>query len=430
MSNQLTYQHPIPNTGVEALSAFLSIKDRSPPLNFVGREDIINDVESSIHMHRDAKDGVSNAIIVQGPPGAGKTSLLHRLKTIYQDSPVVPVEVEGEDLSSARTVLSAFLRAAGEQVLKNPTRWTIKARASLSVGFAQGNIEVAREIKALATEIEQGTPLWDVLSHAIPHANDTVFLALIDEAQRICPDAGVNFNRIAVKLNDGKTAPIKVMTVFAGLSDTSARLKAVGASRGALSPHVIGALSQVEAERAICGFLDHASFDLAKRIKPDAREKILSKLMRAGESYPRHIHCYLLGLAKAFHENTGAIDLDAVLDYGHALRLDYCRSRLEGFSFDGFKSILSQAARAVTVGQSIEKAELFRLGEQDGSLSNGELQACIDQAIHFGVLQPDIARADGSDDTHLQVPIPSLHGYIASGYNRLKTLETLRDQCA
>jgi len=56
------------------------IPDRGPTDHFHGRETIIENFMSALEHHREKNDGT--IFLIQGPPGAGKTALLHKLAEV------------------------------------------------------------------------------------------------------------------------------------------------------------------------------------------------------------------------------------------------------------------------------------------------------------------------------------------------------------
>lgn len=76
---------------------------------FAGREDEIELIDAAVQATREGE--VGHTVVIQGPPGAGKTALLHeygaRLLANSGEGglPVVPVSLRPADLASSPTAI-------------------------------------------------------------------------------------------------------------------------------------------------------------------------------------------------------------------------------------------------------------------------------------------------------------------------------------
>ena len=393
-------------------------------MTFVGREQVLESVEGKLRRIAEIGHSVSNTQVVQGPPGAGKTSLINFLTERYQRSNVVPVCLSGGDLANPVAVASAFVEGCGidTRVLEHAHETGVSG----SLGIKWLNI-AAGKTKQTASAIDrllQGVPLWNVLNNFLQVPKETLFLVLVDEVQRITPNADRRENTIAVQLHDGHTGKFMVLPVFAGLSDTRPRLSDAGISRipdGAV--HVLGALSQEETKAAIHGFLNHASFAFNGAFDESLQRQVSEPLTFASEGYPRHIHCYLQGLARELLQNTGLLDMDHVLEYGHNLRIAYCRDRLQMAKLGDFAKVLIAAAQASEHDEPLSIKSLKERAKKDYAMAEDKIETYVERAIHAGVLEPV---GEELDPEMVEFPIPSLHTFVALRGNPDKVLEHMR----
>ncbi len=421
--NLIPYKAPIAPKALLNLASFSKQKDRSSPPAFVGRTDIIEDVEECLRNLQRAGASSSCGIVVSGPPGSGKTSLLHHLSEQYAGSSVVSVQLSGEDLTHPHLVAAAVLKAASvpanELGRKAQTKWALGLGKTVSV-------ERANQIDTPATRLSRPESVWDVVTDMVHISPETTFLVLVDECQRVERDPNSRYNLIAAQMNDAKTGDMKVLPVFAGLSDTKVRLAEVGVSRTAAPSHALEPLTEEEAREAISAFFDNDLFGIRSAFAPMDQTLITNVLVEASECYPRHLHCYLRGLAAELSTGSGDLDLDPALDHGHQARLDYNFDRVESANLGPFTKTLAQAAGTMLDEfDEFDGDELIDLSIRlQHALDHGQARAAIDQAIHSGVLEVSPRRPNS-----LRAPIPSMLTYLALNRNAEAALQRMREAC-
>ncbi|MDD9964433.1 MAG: ATP-binding protein, partial [Gammaproteobacteria bacterium] len=358
-----------------------------------------------------------------GPPGSGKTSLIHHLSGQYEGSDVVPVRISGEELTHAHLVAAAILKAAAvpanELGRKAQTKWGLGLGKTVSV-------ERTNQIDTPATRLSRPESVWDVVTDMVHISPETTFLMLVDECQRVERDPNSRYNLIAAQMNDAKTGDLKVLPVFAGLSDTKVQLAEVGVSRTATPSHALEPLSAEEAGEAIAAFFNNELFGICDAFAPSDQTSIANALVKASECYPRHLHCYLQGLAAELSRGSGALDMERVLDHGHQARLDYNFDRVESAKLGSFAKTLADAAGTIMneFGE-FEMDELVALAlKRLPKLDEDQAQVAIDRAIHAGVLEVSRYRPDS-----LRAPIPSMLTYLALNRNAEAALQRMREAC-
>ena len=417
----IPYNVPIAPEALLNLASFSKQKDRSAPPTFVGRTDIIEDVQVCLRNMHMAGASSSCGIVVSGPPGSGKTSLIHHLSGQYEGSNVVPVRISGEDLTHPHLVAAAMLKAASvpanELGRKAQTKWGLGLGRTVSV-------ERTNQIDTPATRLSRPESLWDVLADMVHISPETAFLVLVDECQRVERDPNSRLNLIAAQMNDAKTGDLKVLPVFAGLSDTKVQLAEVGVSRTAAPSHALEPLSEEEAREAIIAFFHNDLFGIRDAFAPSDQSRITNVLVEASECYPRHLHCYLRGLAAELSKGSGDLDMEALLDHGHQARLDYNFDRVAAAKLGPFTKTLAEAAGTMLDGFGEFKADdLVDLAiRRQHAPDENQARAAIDRAVHSGVLEVSPYRPDS-----LRAPIPSMLTYLALNRNAEAALQRMRE---
>ncbi len=394
---------------------------------FVGRDEPIEDIEYALRRTREAGRTLSNIRIVQGAPGTGKTSLLHHIASRYEgEGAVVPVRLSGEILASPVAVASSFVRACGftPQVLSRS--YTKAAQGGFGIRWLGATRTSALHDSDPMTRLGQGAPLWDVLDNFIEVPSGCVFLALIDEAQRISTDDRSDKNVIATQLHDGNTGELITATVFGGLSDTMSRLASVGISRPPESSiHRLSSLTNDETQQAIEGFLDHDDFGL--QFSPEDRQLLVHVIIQVSEGYPRHLHSYFRGLAKALSElseKDRELDIEHVLARGHEMRIHFYEIRLNMADLGEYERALIDLARENPEAQAFDSEALLERAMRRG-LTRAEAMKSHQNAIHCGVI--DRAPNAPRDKEQVCFPIPSFRTYMASGGDKEKTLAIMTE---
>lgn len=420
----IPYGTPIDPAALENLADFAVETDRDAPPTFVGRGDVIDMVGRRLRGMATKGRSLKGAPVVCGPPGAGKTALVQHLAEKHQGTNVVPVVVSGEELASPRRMAAAMLKGVGLEG-EALDRWReTKWKGGLR---SLGSIERTSRSSAPSERIGRDDTVWDVVGQVAKGgiSDATVFLVLVDECQRVTPDVDRDINQVACQLNDGNTGPLKVLPVFAGLSNTPDALSAVRVSRTAEPAFTLGPLKAEEARQAVAGFFQAEAFGVREAVAPGDQVRVAEILVKASERYPRHLHCYLRGLAREFSRGAGVLDLDRVLDHGHELRLAYNAARCRNAALGEFAGTLAAAAQATDDSRDFTRDGLFdRAGRQAQPLSRDAAAQHIQMAIGAGLLEISTGYVD-----RYRIPIPSMRRYIASGYDAEASLREMREQC-
>ncbi|MCY4655207.1 MAG: ATP-binding protein, partial [Gammaproteobacteria bacterium] len=320
---KLKFQRELSEEELERLVEYTKRKEREPPLAFVGRDDTREEIIGQVEDRLKATDTVSRTFVIKGAPGCGKTSLLSQFKhdiANMENAYVVPIKPS--ELNEPALFLESFV----SELVKGCERkaFTSKETTNKTTGEALF-VKQEREWKAaMPSHVERlerkSSSIWKVLNGLLNLKNNPVFLLLVDEAQRTQPLQGTSENTIATELHLGETDGIKIIPVFAGLSDTLGNLAEVGVS---VRSEVItlGALSEREAELVVWHTMD--KLKIVDLFSNNDIKKIMQQCSIASEQWPRHLDQYLSALIKSIVANAKEleIDLDRVVTIGHGNRI-------------------------------------------------------------------------------------------------------------
>ncbi len=405
-----------------ALASLIGRGERDEPFLFVGRERIFEDIEEQLRQVNEKGMSFDNAAIIQGPPGSGKTSVLRELEHRYDAAAqVIPVHLDGHQLSDGFSVAKTFLKSSGfERLLQQQAtqKWIHGHLGDKHIGLKAGYETTTH---AFRQRFKDGEFVWDVLEECLDVPPGTTFLVLIDEAQQVMPDTSSDINRIAITLARGKTENLRTVTVFAGLPDTGSRLSDVGVSPRLTTDvkHSLGSLSGEMTRIILDAFWSHPPFGFPDMPR-STRETFNDAIAYVSEGYPRHLQSYLRGIASAFLCETPAVTLKHVLDIGHTLRIDFYKDVISRVDHpDYIKSIGAclRTARPLTV------PEVQMIAVDEYGMPLAEAQSAFKKALHCGLVEIDDSKDE--DAEHLRVPIPSLQTYFEQMRGRDSTIAVL-----
>ena len=395
---------------VAGLRAFALEDDRLPPAAFVGRQDIIADVEHAVAQAAAGGAAVRGRTrLVFGAPGAGKTALLYELARRWREraaggdaSAPVPIDCEAGELASpvafTEAVLSTLLPDSSHDVA---TSTTTEGGGGVP-GVAGLSVSRTTSVPSLVDSVQAGRTPWAAIREAThPERLTRPVVLLVDEAQNMPGDPdGDGRTRLLAEIHDGRHG-LPIMAVLGGLGDSKQVMARRGISRFARDAvHALPRLTEAESGEAVERFL------VRHRIAGDeaARARWRRRIAEACNGWPQHLHNYLCGAARALADaggDLGQADLDAALAAGERWRREYYDARLEGVNAD-LPAVADVVRRIPGPGAPMHRiVEWCR--EATGTAAEGsDLHA---RMIHDGVLQ----EMPGGLVT---CPIPSFRRYI------------------
>ena len=390
---------------------------RSDPWTFAGR---VDEIAQILRLSRNLppKGKRSQTVLVQGPPGSGKTSLMtHVAGLLDQDSGastgtclLASPPRQWEGVNEVYGHLAAMLAGAPQRAGAPTVQDTSKFRAGVAgVGGERSRTRTLPPVTfAGASSIADwhhaaGAPAW------LPKRRVVVFA---DEVQGVTPGTPA-----AALLEDlHAQTSIPVLLVCAGLPNSERRLAQANLSR---IDHVLtlDGLSHGEA-------IECATETLLQGIERGVRGgdadvgPWASRIAQASDGWPRHLHAYLQATWQVLLEmevpDLAAADIERAMAAGDAAREEYYRRRIDisGCPPPVLGALHERLAADGTIGERDARGTVRRLlrdGPDDERADWDErfptLDDGFDAMLRAGVLGKDAGGRYCS-------PIPSLTRFI------------------
>ena len=399
-----------PGPDIVGLRTFALEDDRLPPPAFVGRQDIIADIEHAVAEAAAGGDAVRGRTrLVFGAPGAGKTALLHELARRWRAraadgdaSAPVPVDCEPGELTSPVAFTEAILSALVPDSSVDVAKATTTEGGGGVPGVAGLRISRTTSVPSLVDSVQAGRTPWAAIREATrPERLARPVVLLVDETQTMPGDPdGDGRTRLLTEIHGGRHG-LPVMAVLGGLGSSKQIMARRGISRFARGAvHALPLLTEAESGDAVKRFL--ARHRIAGG--DEARALWRQRIAEACNGWPQHLHNYLCGAAQALADAGGDAehaDLDAALLAGDDWRRQYYDARLEGVSAD-FPAVAEIVGRLPESGAAMHHVVEWCREAMGTATQESDLHA---RMIHDGVLQ----EMPGGLVT---CPIPSFRRYI------------------
>ena len=310
---------------IEGLREFQITDDRELTPFFVGRTDVIADIENNClrrfkNWQLSKPAAMAGATrLIQGAPGAGKTAILDFLTERWRENPKAPFTVRAnakvladESLLAAK-IAGAMASGAGR---KPPLTYGTHTGSTVGLPLTQFTRE-----KSAATEARLDS--WDALCVAVEAESwARPVCLLVDEVQNVDGRAAA-----LQTLHEGDRR-LPVMAVVAGLANSREKLRQAGISRFAEGGvHILWPLSPSEAARSAGMFLEH--------FRVQGQDGVTSAYARLiaedSRGWPQHLHNGLRALARALVAAKGdllSVKKEDVLDRSAEYRRKYYEARL------------------------------------------------------------------------------------------------------
>ncbi len=403
----------------DALREYVGMEARDAPPVFVGRGRVVRDIETAAEMAlrawRAGRGVPGLTRVVQGAPGAGKSSLLAHLRRKWEASRAdgdrgapVAVNISLLELRDLDRFKAEIDRKVPASVGRRYAPVVAGALVKLVTPGTRLSEETEKEVRALAERRD------------LPHP----VVLMVDEAQNVRPYESES--AVFAHLHEGHFDHLPVLPVLAGLGYLREHLGRPGIRLSRFSDerrsiHTLGALSDGEVRELFDGWLHR--FGVAATA--DGAARWADALVRDSQGWPMHTNHFLTALAGQLllpGRDPGRLapaDLDAV-------RRDAARRRLAYYDTRYDNELVQEREREVAEAM----ATIRRNGPADlrntldaiqGAFQYGDRE---DARRTFGVLRERgfLQRAPESD-TPLSAadarrvfdcPIPSLASYAAA----------------
>lgn len=408
------------------LLSYINSQDRGGPPVFVGRQDIFQHLTQDVEECRsNTRGSTCYTRVIQGAPGAGKTSLIEEIKERLDrglgeskrtHDAVVVVGFDGGDFFREAFVANQIIEAyTGEDFDVQKEKTSSKGVQAGAGGSHLSYESVSRE-RSLEQQIQSAGSLWKPVIDNIPVDKDeTVFIFLIDEAQNIRGvDNEDGKNHIVMNLHNGfdTTRGLKIVPVFVGLSDTKSELKKRGVSRLPRSSSLpLGSLTQDESEELVSGWMHHEPFGFENLFSSDDISRVSKMIAVASEGWPRHANTYLSELARSVLEygagDSLMLDLDEVFGRGHEHRLTFYGERVSSAGLGTYEDVIRAVTKQSTDGVVL-RSTLRTIAQDKYHLPALGIDALHEKAVGAGIIE----QISEYDSNQFHYPIPSFYTYM------------------
>ena len=425
---------------IEGMRQFDARGDRESPDVFVGRTDIIAKLTRLLQSMESSGGirGVSR--VIQGAPGAGKTSLLSELQRRWspdnsrfarwpanwrrgpadartKHAPLV-LNPQPDSFSDRVSLVTEVFRAMGGRRLTLPQGSESEAHR---VG-ARGLGVQATRTKASTQQVVGERITFRTLREHFPKWKPVIVL-LVDEAQQIRPDDEWEdedgrrhlINRSVAELHRGDHG-LPIIPIYFGLSNTRAHIAALGASRmGDATTSVLVPLSMDECVRGA-----RETLRGYRPIGTDVElERWAQACAEASDGWPQHLHNNIRACCETLADAGGAMHdapLEDAVRKGAEKRRGYYDERVESVG-EHARTALA-AVLQVTAKSPLERRSIVELLRKD-LLEEDEVPvdrarsaagALFERMVSVGVLE-----GVGGSPPGYACPIPSFATYLASG---------------
>jgi len=412
--NALPWEPDEPDIG--KLREFLDTEERESPMFYVGRESVIRRVLASAEGAFDrvaaGEIAAGQTWVVQGAPGAGKTSLLNELRKRPESRGQAPWEGEMPNFvripvncleSERETVRRIAAGILNDEMYRKATEAGSERGGGLDLGGFKASM---RGAKRTVTAPPEAT--FESLKELPEECWARPLVLTVDEIQ----NARIRALGVLTQLHLGEH-DLPIVPVYGGLANSKDALENIEGTKNGLTRIArrrivtLGRLSREEACHAVkrlcreCGIRNWEGLDLPERIAEQS------------EGWPQHLHSGLQALAQGLLQANGdmkRVGSKEVLDRERKIRQELHRLRKTPEMEDASVYVGKVMEAALT--QRVSKPALLefmdRVSEQgrwkcerlpEGMTAETFLH---DHLVRKGALQRDPDDPDGG----LACPIP------------------------
>ncbi len=408
------------------LIPYLMTSERGQPIAFEGRHDVRDFIKGKIAQVRSGDTPEDcNTVIISGAPGAGKSSLLRQIqKEMSCDSvnhDVIPIFFEVSKLNDPVQLLEMLLARRRVNFEGLSKSYTQDGKGRINLKLLQSGGGIYSNLPALDTSVRESPGrIWNVIRQSLYPGDDPIFLLLIDEAQRIGPKDGESNTLLTDMHGVANLGGLKIIPVFAGLSDTGHRLKKAGITRPADKDFKLRFLEAEEGISVCRGTFKALHVD--KLFMPNDIDTVCMYLDNASDGWPRHLHHYVRyfvdEVLKSHNHGRDQVDLNRVLDLGHDNTIGYYQDRLSETDFKLASLSLNDIAKQSSEQIPITIKTFYDALE--GVIDPTNVEPLVHQYVHDGIF-------DENPDGTYEFPIPSLETFLANDRDVEATKKALQD---
>ncbi|MCZ0945749.1 MAG: ATP-binding protein [Gammaproteobacteria bacterium] len=423
------------------LEDFLSDMDRAElgergVAFFSGRETEITAFRRIVNRLSRGRQG-NATIVVEGPPGAGKSALLAQFQEEISGLPPtesgqrewLPVFLPANFAEAPKEIARAIDRAISVRLADRILRGAAQPAPGLAARFqaAMGPKAGIKNVKEAARKLagrgggafgmsigpspqEPIASLGDAVARRAEHWSEWQIVLLIDEAQQISDQRPGDVSGTLSSIHQGGVpAPISFCSF--GLPGTWAALEGVNVSRSLGGADLrVATLDESAARKAV-----NRCFEAFEVRNAEAWQQAI---VERSANWPQHLATYLVSAmaqirrqsAGKQHLDASAASLAAAMAIGDEGRNGYYARRFERLTrgnghFQAYAETVVMLFRK-SGGQLSWNEIKAALQEHDRSVGNDEVNRFTTMAEHSGLM-----RRDPSTPTY-QMPIPSFAGYL------------------
>lgn len=403
------------------LSKFLEKGDKRRPPAFVGRGEVLRDIIRTAELAWEGRleGSPGETRIIQGAPGAGKSSILAELDgrlNVGKPKEGVPRILNIDSVKLTSRNLPLTLKKLAELIdSRAAVSFLSGIRRDLSVGVsanilnAGGGLNVSnRRTQSPFSAGFSALESW-IISKAKKKAMRWPIIFAVDEAQNL-PEG--NQTGEAQLLRDLHASPVRfpITLVLAGLSSTEHVANGLGLTRG-LHFHRIGRFGGNDSVEVLFKFCERFGIEIGNC------GGNLEVLAKPTEGWPRHLHWALIAIGKAALikgidgkldriENWNTIETES-----RKSRIDYYlrqQSNLMGDSAYLVSTVMKQLGKGLAPGEVKQLIE-----ESEGKPKPWRIPANMNSdqfynhLVHQGALEIQ-------DNGTVHCPMPSFRNFLIS----------------
>ena len=396
---------------------FSRADERSAAHVFVGREDTIQAIDTNcrIAMWRVERGQAAEGktFLVQGAPGAGKTSLMSRIKELWagrkREAPYV-LDLTTDELSDVSQPIRRIVSTVRSE-------WWQGVRNCFGVREAEADA-AALASAGIEGKDKEGIGSFGIPAKSIPPKKWKKPLCIIvDEIQNVSEEHAACIR----VLHEGRHG-LPIVPIYAGLADSTSVLVNLGISRTQIdNSHILGALSSSEVKSCVRQMLDRCRIG-----RSDTQlERITKGIAERSEGWPQHVHTETAALFWGLHRadcDLDKVDHDAVDKRAWFYREASYSARRSPEMSESIHLVAKVLAELPKAGlhrsQALDsiKDKARPAGPTAWRIPEGmNANQFLDHLIRKGILQPD-------KNDILTCPIPILRTWLMEQADTLQAL--------